>query len=236
MSATSLRDQFDDVAARRRTLTVYADEPRPEIAAHFEGWNVEVRFDRLPAGSAEGFVTVRQGTEFLGSIDLRVFDPLLEPPASQRAMGATDESSLDSVLGLLDDTTFRAFDRRQLLAVSREIEDRAWRVGTGRLHAGFQRAAAFDAQRDVYTTLADSDLDVHVYVDGGWTADPVDGVTTHAEPGDELGRFWFVAFAAGGDQDCALVAEEREDGYDGFWTYDRDRVAEIDDHLRASYW
>jgi hypothetical protein len=236
MSATSLRDQFDDVAARRRTLTVYADEPRPEIASHFEGWNVEVRFDRLPVGTADGFVTVRQGAEFLGSIDLRVFDPLLEPPAPPRSVGVVDDRPLDPVLGLLDDTTFRTFDRRQLLAVSREFEDRAWRVGTGRLHAGFQRPAAFDAQRDVYATLADSGLDVHVYVDGAWSGDPVEGVTTHADPDDELGRFWFVAFAADGDQDCALVAEERDDGYDGFWTYDRDRVAEIDDHLESTYW
>jgi hypothetical protein len=155
MTAASLSEQFDAVAARRRTLTVYADEPRPEIASHFEGWTVEVRFDRLPVGAAAGFVTVRQGTEFLGSVDLRLLGPLLERPAPG-TVGTADERPLDAVLALLDDTTFRTFDRRQLLAVSREIEDRAWRVGSGGLHAGFQDRAAFDAQQAVYARLSDT--------------------------------------------------------------------------------
>lgn len=237
MAGAFFRDLIDTVAARRRTITVYADEPYPEIADHFDGWNVEVRFDRLPVGTADGFVTVRRGEEFLGSLDLDVFDALLEPPASMGTVGArNDAHALDALLELLDSTTFRTFERRQLLAVSRELEDRAWRVGSGRLHAGFQRPAALVSQRGVYARLADSGLDAHVYFDGTWDADPIDGVTMHSETDGELGRFWFVVFASGTAQDCALVAEQRTEGYDGFWTYDGDRVAVIDDHLRDAYW
>lgn len=236
MPANRLADQFDAVAADRRTLTVYAAEPHPGVADHFESWNVEVRFDRLPEGTTDGFITVRRGEEFLGSLDVRVLDALLEPPASIGPPGETGGPPLADLLALLDGTTFRSFDRRQLLAVSREIEDRAWRHGTGRLHAGFQRPTALAAQRDVYERLADRGLDAHVYFDGAWDADPIPGVTPHAETADELGRFWFVVLAAAGDQDCALLAMERDDRYDGFWTYDPERVAALDDHLGDRYW
>lgn len=229
-------DQFDAVAAARRTLTVYADEPRPELVEHFDGWNVEVRFDRLPEGTPEAFLTVRRGEEFLGSLDATVLDRLLEPPASPGTPGALATRSLQPLLSMLDGTTFRSFDRQQLLAVSREIEDRAWRLGTGRLHAGFQNPTALTAQRTVYESLGDSGLDAHIYIDGAWTADPIDGVTIHAEDDDEIGRVWFVVFASYTEQDCALVAVQRDERYDGFWTYDRDRVTAIDDHLRSRYW
>ena len=234
---TSLADHLDAVAANRRTITVYADEPHPELGDHFDGWNVEVRFDRLPKGTADAFVTVRRGEEFLGSLDMGVFDPLLEPPASVAESGASgDAGSLDELLSLLDGTTFRSFDRRQLLAVSREFEDRAWRYGTGRLHAGFQRPGALAPQREAYERLAAKGLDAHVYFDGAWTAAPIEGVTSHTDGDDELGRFWFVVFASDSEQDCALVAVERDEGYEGFWTYDRERVAAIDEHLRDRYW
>jgi hypothetical protein len=236
MASGFFTDQFDAVAAARRTITVYADEPRPELVEHFDGWNVEVRFDRLPEGTPEAFLTVRRGEEFLGSLDATVLDRLLEPPASLGTPGALETRSLEPLLSMLDGTTFRSFDRRQLLAVSREIEDRAWRLGTGRLHAGFQNPAALAAQATTYERLATSDLDTHVYIDGEWTADPIEGVTTHAEDDDELGRVWFVVLAGDTEQDCALVAVQRDERYDGFWTYDRDRVAAIDEHLRARYW
>jgi hypothetical protein len=236
MGSDSLAAQFDVVTAARRTLTVYAEDPHPEVADHFEGWNVEVRFDRLPEGSTDGFVTVRRGEEFLGSLDVRVLDALLEPPASVGPPGETTGPPLENLLALLDGTTFRSFDRRQLLAVSREIEDRAWRIGTGRLHAGFQRPPALAAQRDAYERLADRGLDAHVYFDGAWDADPIEGVTLHTGTDGQLGRFWFVVLAATGEQDCALLAMETDDRYDGFWTYDPDHVADIDGLLRDRYW
>lgn len=236
MTAGFFSDQFDTVAAARRTITVYADEPHPELVDHFDDWNVEVRFDRLPEGTPEAFLTVRRGAEFLGSFDATILDRLLEPPASLGRPGALETAPLEPLLSLLDGTTFRSFDRRQLLAVSREIEDRAWRFGRGRLHAGFQRQAAFAAQRSVYERLATSGLETHVYVAGRWAAEPVEGATIHAEDDDELGRVWFVVFAGDSDQDCALVAVERDGGYDGFWTYDPERVAAIDDHLHTRYW
>jgi DICT domain-containing protein len=173
-------------------------------------------------------VTVHRGDEFLGSPDIEVFVPLLEPPASTAGIGGeTDRRTLAPLLDVLDETTFRSFDRRQLLAVSRELEDRAHRVGDGSLHAGFQRADALAKQRDVYTPLADAGLDTHVYIDDGWGADPIDGATVHTEADSELGRFWFVVFTNGTDQDCALVTREHRDGHGSVRTYDIERVADV---------
>jgi DICT domain-containing protein len=124
------------------------------------------------------------------------------------------------------------------VAATREIEDRAWRHGRGELHAGFQRPDALDDQRTVYERLAKSDLDVHVYFEGEWDAPPITGVTEHTDDG-ELGEFWFVAFEpdpAARSQTCALLARERDARtYDGFWTYDPNRVSALVSHLRSTY-
>ncbi|MFC6785157.1 DICT sensory domain-containing protein [Halobaculum halobium] len=118
--------------------------------------------------------------------------------------------------------------RRSLLAVSREIEDRAHRVGTGTLRASFQRFSAFRPQVGVYSYLAaDTDLSVHVHGVDDWDVPPIPGVRYHAVD-DELERFWVLAFDGGDEgQACGLVAREDSDGYTGFWTDDAAIVAEI---------
>ncbi|WP_335999775.1 DICT sensory domain-containing protein [Halorientalis halophila] len=236
----SLRGFVDDFAARRRTVTVYADAPPDDLETRFRDWNVDVRFDRLPPGAGPGFVTVREGERFLGSVTLETVATLFEPPAGLLDPEPAATGALEPLLELLDDTLFRSFERRHLLAATREIEDRAWRVGEGELHVGFQRPAALSAQRTVYERLAESDLDVHVYTDVEWDEPSIPNVTAHAESDGELGQYWFVAFSpAGSDarsQACALIAWEREPGaYDGFWTYDPDRVAALVTHLRTAY-
>lgn len=236
----TLRDVFTGMGARRRTVAVYSADPLPELDAYFADWNVELRFDRLPAGTDEAFVTVRAGGEFLGSVDLRTLTPLLEP-SGDRAWDDESSPPTDAFLELLDGTTFRTDDRDHLLAVSREFEDRAWRVGTGDLHAGFQRPAAFRAQRDAYTHLADRGLDVHLYADGAWDAPDVEGASVHTTTDGELGRYWFVAFDDGDrcddtTQACALLAEEHRPGsYAGYWTYDPEWVRDLTDYLTETY-
>ncbi|AQL41922.1 hypothetical protein BV210_03970 [Halorientalis sp. IM1011] len=233
----SLRAFVDDLSAGRRTVTVYAADPPSDLADRLSEWHVDVRFDRLPDGSADGFVTVRQGDRFLGSVPLEAVATLFEPTAGVLDAETPQTGSLEPLLELLDDTLFQSFERRQLLAATREIEDRAWRHGRGELHAGFQRPEALAAQRSVYERLAKSDLDVHVYFDGRWDAAPIPGVTEHTESDGELGRFWFVGFCPDTQsQACALIAREREpDTYGGFWTYDPDRVERLVTHLRAAH-
>src|SRR6056297_2720157 len=161
----TLQTLLDDLAAQRRTVTVYAADPPSELADRLADWHVDVRFDRLPPESGDGFITVRQGDRFLGTVSLETVAMLFEPTAGVLDARSTETGSLEPLLELLDDTLFQSFERRQLLAATREIEDRAWRHGRGELHAGFQRPDALAAQRPVYERLAKSDLDVHVYFD-----------------------------------------------------------------------
>jgi DICT domain-containing protein len=127
---------------------------------------------------------------------------------------------------------FASLSRRQLLATSREFEDRAWRAGRGVLHAGFQTAAAFEPRRSLYRRLAtETDLDVHVYLaerdlDDDNDLDD-DAITVH-QGGEDVARYWFVVFDGPEDSQCALVAEQRgDDDYVGAWTYDPGLVAGV---------
>lgn len=231
---------IDEMRTQRRTVTVYSDRSHPDLRERFADWNVELRFERLPPEADESFVTVRRGGEFLGGVDIDALGAFFEsetvPPWQSRRSGVDPEAFME----LLDETLFQADGRRQLLAASREFEDRAWRVGGGRIDAGFQRPGAFRAQRAVYERLAERGLDVHVYFDGGWDLDTVEGVTTHTTHDGELGRYWFVAFdtpdTIDRSQACALLAEETSpDSYTGFWTYDANRVADLVEYLAAAY-
>lgn len=234
----TLQTFLDDLTAQRRTVTVYAADPPSELAERLADWHVDVRFDHLPSDSGEGFITVRQGDHFLGTVSLETVATLFEPAAGVLDADSTETGSLEPLLKLLDETLFQSVERRQLLAATREFEDRAWRHGQGELHVGFQRPAALAAQRPVYERLAESDLDIHLYFDGAWHAPPIPGVTIHTDDG-ELGQFWFVAFqpdAAARSQSCGLFARERDPAtYGGFWTYDPNRVAALVTYLRATY-
>ena len=220
-----------DVADREKQVVVYApDDTGSELTDVLATRNLAVDHRRLPAISSEAFVIIRDGGEFQGALSLADLLAFLTPPIRR-------PEDLDSlarkhrvIYELLDDTVFVTLDRRQLLATSRELEDRAWRTGHGRLHAGFQRADAFEAQTSVYRELAATDIDVHVYVPGGVSTDALadSPVTLHTRDGD-LGRYWFILFDDGesGAQNCALIARETEDGrYQGLWTYNEELVDE----------
>lgn len=160
----ALRDFFDEVESRRRTVTVFAPA-RPEwLSDWFDPRHVRVEYEHLPAHEADPFVVVSEGGEFLGSVDLRAVEAMRRPTAPDPDTDAFREAAYRTFLSLLPDAVFSSFDRRQLLAASREVEDRALRVGRGSLFAGFQSRRAFRRQSTVYERLArDTDLDVRVY-------------------------------------------------------------------------
>ncbi|WP_132059571.1 DICT sensory domain-containing protein [Halorussus amylolyticus] len=245
-----LRSFLDEVASRRKTVTVFAPDRLDGLESQFETRNVAVEHADLPDDGSGGFVVVTEGGEFLGSVGAAAVRELLEPSVSHSELrgGGTRLSetgppeAVRALLDLLADTTFVSFDKRQMLAVSREIEDRAYRRGTGTLRTGFQRPAAFAAQRERYELLAaESLLDVHVYARPDWPPDvPVsERITVHTDTAAEIGAFWFVVFDGGGDdyQACALVAEEVDESgtFRGLWTYDPETVTELDAYLESTY-
>ncbi|MFC7079932.1 DICT sensory domain-containing protein [Halorussus caseinilyticus] len=233
-----LHEFLDAVADRRKTITVFAPEPNRAFESHFETRNVAVEHEYIPDDSSGGFVVVTESGEFVGSVGGTAVNHLVSPTETDLEPGTDDPTR--ALLDLLADTTFVSFDKRQMLLTAREIEDRAYRQGTGTLRTGFQSLSAMKVQRDVYATLASENLlDVHVYGEPDWSPD-VPGTTVHAEESEELGAFWFVVFDGGDDdrQACALVAEEVQpdsDFFRGFWTYDPELVADIDEYLRETY-
>lgn len=234
----ALRQLLEEVAAGRKTVTVFAPERYDALESYFETRNIAVEHEDLPDDGSGGFVVVSEGGDFLGSIGADAVAELVSP--SKTTFGTDRSEATEVLFDLLADTAFVSLDKRQMVATAREIEDRAYRRGRGTLRTGFQSLSAMRAQREVYEALAEEpDLDVHVYGRPDWSPD-VPGATVHAEDAPEIGAFWFVAFDGGGDdrQASALLAEERapdSDTFRGVWTYDAEQVADIDDYLRDTY-
>jgi hypothetical protein len=226
----SLGAVVDAAARRRKTLVHYAPDAG-DFGDGFAARNADVQHRPLPERGPPPFVVVRENGDWLGAFSAADIEAFFEPPHPDHDPAALSEP-YRALADLLDDTVFGSLSRRQLLATSREIEDRAFRVGRGELHAGFQTLSAFDAQRDAYRRLAtETDLDVHVYVAPEASAPGLreNSVTVHRDASPEVSRYWFVAFDGGGtDQQCALVAEQTgADSYEGAWTYDPDLVATV---------
>ncbi|WP_207590312.1 DICT sensory domain-containing protein [Halomontanus rarus] len=228
-------DILADVEDRRRTLVVYSSVDRPEILDRFTFRNVTVERRSLPGETAQGFAVVRND-EFVGSIGLEELQLLLEPPFAPPWDETIIGEAYCALYELLDDILFTSLDRRQLLGASREIENRAWHVGSGTLRAGFQRFSALETQLPVYTRLArETDLEIHVYSKDEWKPASSPGFAYYGDSHEDIGRFWFLSFDGGGDdrQMGALLAEERTpDEFVGFWTYDPELVAELSRTVR----
>ncbi|WP_276257258.1 DUF7344 domain-containing protein [Haloglomus litoreum] len=225
------------VEDRHRTVTVYAPEPPSGIVTQLSDRNTTVEHEVIPPGGPAEFLLVHDRAGFVGSAALDTLDRLADPAVPDPTVDPTLPGAERALLGLLEDTLFASLERRQLLTASREIEDRAQRVGAGSLHVGFQEFSKLRHQWPLYRHLAtETDLDIHLYGREDWAPPEVSRVTYHGDlPG--VGRFWFLAFDGGPvrAQRCALVAEERTPGrFYGCWTYDPDLVGGLMDWLASA--
>ena len=235
----TLADFVEDVAERRKTIVVYASDETFDVEAHFATRNVTVVHESIAKSGPEGFVVLRDEDGFVGAFSLAKLAALLDPPLFRPTAVDDVSEPWRSLYEILNETLFASFDRRQLLAATREIENRAWRMGAGTLRVGFQSAAAAAAQADVYQRfVAETDLSIHLYVADDGAIPAIDDVDIFRAPDSEIGDYWFLAYDAAGDplNACGLLAEERTPGsFFGFWTYDTDRVADLSSYLRDSY-
>lgn len=226
----SLRDLRDRARGPRRTVTTFGPDPDADLESVLEQYDVALDHQFLPVPPAAGFLVVRAEGRYLGSIPAAAFAELRDPNRGAPWDAATRESAFRELASLLTGTSFETDDRGRLLATTREIEDRAWRVGRGRLVAAFQSLSAFRDQVPVYGRLAaETDLDVVVFGAPDWEPPALPGVRFRDATG-ELREFWIVAFD-GGDEDaqaCALVAEEGDPGeFTGVLTYDAAVVSDL---------
>ncbi len=226
---------FSTVREGTRQFTVYSDEAT-DVERLFPNQNVSIAHRTVPVDGPEPFLVLEGNGEFAGAIALADLEALLEPPLVRPGERDGVSSGYRVLFELLENQAFTTMERTQLLAVSREIEDRAFRVGTGELRVSFQTRPSLDSQTDVYRHLAaETDLDIHIYGVAGWNLPPIPDVTYHEYDTETLGRYWVLAFDGGAEpsQTCALVAEEQPDGYEGFWTDDPEMVDQILDILRS---
>lgn len=179
-----------------------------------------------------------------------LYDSLLAINSDLFVTGARGVGDIDlpAVLAALDETRLRLRgyprshkEKLLLILISRYIEQHAWAAGSGTLRSGFQHLERIDDEigtREVYAELTTTDVDVHVYGLESDVATAVDlDVTRHTGTGAEYRDGWFVVYepdeTAALENDpapdpIALVCLEIEPGvWDGFWTYDPDRVAGI---------
>ncbi|WP_082224682.1 DICT sensory domain-containing protein [Halolamina rubra] len=224
-----------DVREINHRFTVYADGEPSAVDDWFANHRVDVVRRPLPPGGPEPFVAVERNGAFAGVLPLAVLENLLEPPVVRPARTDDLSPAYRALFEVLDETVYRSMDRQELLAVTREIEDRAYRMGEGTLRVGFQRLSIFRTQVPAYSRLAASGVAVHVYGVADWTPPAIPGVTYHASAAGPVGEYWVVAFDGGKDrtQSCALVAREEAEGYSGFWTNDAAVVARIGRRLDA---
>ncbi|EJN61623.1 hypothetical protein HSB1_06640 [Halogranum salarium B-1] len=235
----SLKELIHEMEDRRKTITVFAHEPQFGVGSYFGARHVTVEYERLPTADTDEFVTVSAGDDFLGSVALSSLRALDEPRIHEPGSDELVSADLRYLFSLLDDTIFSSFDRRQMVATSREIEDRAIRVGRGTLYAGFQRLSALRDQLETYHDIDRApELDIHVYGQPDWEPPASSGIAVHRLLDDEVRDCWFVVFDGGGDDlsKCALVAEERFPGqFYGFWTYDPALVDSIVEHVEHAF-
>lgn len=253
----SLIELIAGVEAREATLTVFNADPAvtEELREHFADRNVRIVEERTDGGP-DGYAVLSRDGEFVTAATV---DELL--PGGGGGAEATDDGSVDGdatgddaaagsvtgdrrrvgepILDHLDETMFTSYSHADMVAASREIEDRAWRVGDGELHAGFQTLDVLTGEADTYDLLGGKErLDVHAYAANEGDPPDVEHYTVHVGETAEIRETWFVAYDGGGydDAKCALLAEERAPGeFFGFWSYDPETVDYIIGYLTERY-
>lgn len=221
-----IREATDPV----KTFTLYRREQQSDLETVLGTLGVSLRQRPLPPNGPEPFVTIKSGDTFVGAISVASLHSLLEPPIKPPGEKKDFSPGYRALFDVLDRTVYTALKRSQLLAVSREIEDRAHRVGTGTLRVGFQRLSAYASRIHVYRELASATtLDIHIYGVEDWEPPEIPGITYQSSAGEAYEEYWVLSFISGKDPSEAngLVAREETDGYRGVWTDDPAVVNEI---------
>lgn len=226
----SLTELIEGVEDHEKTLTIFntAPETLATIQERFADRNIDVIAEQTARGPQEYVVLSKDGA-FITAVSV---DTLFDSTADEEG-----GRSYRPILDHLDETMFTSYDTSQMVSASREIEDRAWRIGSGTIHAGFGTLSVLESQLSTYEQLA-GQLCVHLYGHPDTEIPPHEGTTIHIERAAEIRSTWFVAYDGdGGDENkCALLAEERTpNAFYGFWTYDPGTVDWIIEHLVSTY-
>lgn len=236
----NLKEAIEYVQGHRKDLVLFnLGDPSVagELAAYFESQNVRIQTAETVSGRPRELGVLTSGREFLTIVDVAMLRELVASVPTARDVGIAD-SEYSDILRYLKETTFTSYDTGQLLYASREIEDRARRVGGGTIHAGFQRLSIMGNEQEIYQDLDRRGVDVHAYGLSDAPLPDFGGGVIHATNTAEIATTWFVVFDGGGttSQKTALIATERaEDDWFGAWTYDPGIVDNLCAYLDSTY-
>jgi DICT domain-containing protein len=231
-----LESVFDEISHTETRFIVYAPTGS-DVPSWLETYNVTVEHKPLDGDHPEPFLTIQSDGEFVGSLTLEKLDALLTPPFVEQEANPLVSEGYQVLFEVLNEVVFTALGRRQLLAVSREIEDRAYRFGAGTLRVCFQTFSTFRTQLPVYRQLAaDTDLEIHIYAVADWDPPAIDGITYHDISGTDLELYWLLAFedASEPSNSCGLFAREQTGAFTGYWTDNPALVDRVAAELRAT--
>jgi hypothetical protein len=249
----SLHDFVEVTTEPDRSLVlVNWDAPRPlrtMVETLFDEQPVDVHERELATDDTNVVYLIEDG-EVLATSPLSALRDailLVNSDLYRTGAGGVDGPDVPDVIREMTDDRFRLrgypkshSEKLLLIAVSRRIERLAvWR-GDGTLRTGFQRLSRIEDEhgtRSVYERLADSGTDTHVYGIPDWTPPPELEVTMHGGWNDDFRDGWFVVYDPGSadGRHAVLVAIETEPRrWDGFWTYDPDRVSEIAGYIEST--
>ncbi|WP_138006884.1 DICT sensory domain-containing protein [Halalkalirubrum salinum] len=231
----SLIELIAGVEAHETVLTAVNTDPEAVTALeeHFRDRHVSVTAGDLD-GDPRSFVVLSRDGEFVTAVSV---DEILR--TSESTDPGFETESYRPILDHLDETMFTSYSIGQMVAASREIEDRAFRIGSGQLHSGFQTLSVLASEIPTYNRIASrAGLDIHAYAAPKGDVPEHGDFTIHIERDGEIRNTWFVVYDGAGidENKCALLAEERGDReFYGFWSYDPGTVDYIISHLTTKY-
>ncbi len=251
----SIRGFVDAVEPSPTTVRIRTPDPSANELGHlrnliektFADPQITVQVERVttPEGGPVVAVTDEDGAVLATSRLQDVGETLLLVNEDLYVTGARrlEEVRTPEAVLALDETTFtvRGKSKFLLIHLSRHIESLAHETGAGELHTCFQHLSRVRDERGterVYRRLADTGLDLHLYgVDD--TDGPLDlSAVVHDQDLGELSRSWFVVHDGDGEAErkAALVAIQTAGGaFNGYWTFDPDRVDDVLDYLKGAY-
>lgn len=235
-----LNRAIEYIQGHRKELTLFNLDDTSvagELASLFQTQNLRIGTARTASGRPREIAVLSSASGVLAVVDIAELRELVSSVPTARDVGIADSEYAD-VLQHLKETTFTSHDKEKLLYASREVEDRARRVGRGTIHAGFQRVSLMADQQRIYRDLARRGVTVHAYGLADAPRPDYGSGQIHMTSAREIEQTWFVIFDGGGDscQKTALIAELRGDNdWFGAWTYDPDIVDELCTHLETTY-
>jgi hypothetical protein len=240
-TTTPLAELVEEVEATGQTLTLYnptvSEDRLSVIEDHFDVTTVTVRRGRTDDGTPADFAVLHDDDGFVSACDVDALSAAVDPAA---AFATREHPRVESapVLDAIDQSTFTEYGKRRMILASREVEKRAWRLGAGAIHVGFQEFSRLRTQVDLYRRLTEQ-VTVHLYGEPDWEP-PLENVVLHGYSTNEIRDHWFVVAESEDTVEDpgsrAILAQEREPNvYSGFWTGRRRVAGRILDRLRSEY-